>query len=81
MTDIRCSFKAFVDYDVYFDESIRDKQTGDQILWENPCVHHDCVQIILIIQTEANREAERERERETDRERDREPRRVSCVLE
>ena len=42
MTDIRCSF--VVDYDVYFDENVGDKQTGDQT-WENQCVHHDCAQM------------------------------------
>ena len=35
MPDIWCSFNAFVDYDVYFDENIGDKQTGDQTFWEN----------------------------------------------
>ena len=32
MLGIWCSFNAFVDYDVYIDENIGDKETGDQTL-------------------------------------------------
>ena len=79
MTDIRCSFKAFVDYDVYFDENIDDKQTGDHAYIMT--VHKLC----SFRQRQIYREKENERDRHTEkareREREKKPRRVSWVLE
>ena len=74
MPDIWCSFNAFVDCDVYFDENIGDKQTGDRHLGKTNA-HIITVQkcklcfLETIIQTDANRE--RETDRQTDRQNDR----------
>ena len=70
MPDIWCSFNAFVDYDVYFDETIGDKQTGDQTFWENQCVYNDYANMYIMFPTKRSfrqMQIERERDRQTDR--------------